>query len=232
MPTQQESNIEDFAYDYLHAYYGARYSTKNILVAKAEITKQNAATTGLLAFKAADDTAFVATINTQLSPEITRLLIRYKKEGLSKLRLITAFVLFAAALFFGKTMGLHWALVYLLPVVAALTGFVLHSLLEKKYLEHRLEQLVNELKNTPADEKWLGLSISSLTFRHNALANHFLDICKRRGIGIITVGKRAKVMQLQEPHTVNCRRGDFLSYYAAEEQIRKALRDNTILRVA
>lgn len=232
MPKQRESNIEDFAYDYLHAYYGTRHNTKNILIGKAERTKQSAATANILALRTSGDIAFVAALNTQLSPKIARLLTRYKKQGLSKFRLITALVLFAAALFFGKTMGYHWALLYLLPVVVAITGFILHSLLEKKYLERRLERLVDELKKTPADEQWLGISISSLALRHNALASHFISICKRRGIGVITVGKRAKVVQLQESRTICCLRGDFLSYYMAEDQIRWTLRDNTILRVA
>jgi len=232
MPKQRQSNIEDFAYDYLLAYYSTSYSAKNIIMGKAEKTKQSAETTSLFALNTADNAVFVAALNTQLSSKIARLLVRYKKQGLSKFRLITAFVLFAAALIFGKTMGYQTALLYLLPVVVAITGFIFHSLLEKKYLEHNLEQFVEELKKTPANEQWLGISISSLVFRHNALATHFISICKRQGIGVITVGKRAKVVQLLEPRTVHCRRGDYLSYYMAEDQIRKALRDNTILRVA
>ncbi|MBF9253964.1 hypothetical protein I2I11_11730 [Pontibacter sp. 172403-2] len=232
MAKLQQSNIEDFAYDYLHIYYAARYHTQNILTSKAERTKKGDAATGLFALKTKGNAAFVAALNARLSGEIARLLTRYKKQGLSKTRLITAFVLFTTLLFSGKTIGYYGVVLYLLPVVAGLTGFILHSLLEKKYLKYRLKRLVDELKKTPADEQWIGISVSSLTFRHNALAAYFVNICKRRGIGVLTVGKRAKVVQLQEPRTVHCRRGDFLSYYRSEDQIRRALGDNTMLRVA
>lgn len=74
--------------------------------------------------------------------------------------------------------------------------------------------------------------MSSLTFRNNSLASHMLAMCERRGIGVITVGKRAKVVLMQEPRTLTCRRGDFLSHYAAEVRIRKAVLGDSYLRVA
>ncbi|WP_242916592.1 hypothetical protein [Pontibacter liquoris] len=231
MPTSQESNIEDFAYDYLHAYYCVRHNTAGILIGKQETTKQHATADGLLALKKADNSLFVATLNTQLSEKIALLLTRYKKKGLSRFRYMTALGLVAFGVLAAKLTGLVAAL-YVLPFMAGIGGFILHSVLEKLYLKRKIAHLVGELKHTPANEQWLGISISSLVFRHNPLATHLIMTCQHRGIGLLTVGKRAKVVQLQEPRTVQPRRGDFLSYYTSETQIRQALLDNTILRVA
>ena len=91
---------------------------------------------------------------------------------------------------------MKWPALYMLPAAlsVAATGFALHSVLERNSLKNKFERLLDSLKKLPADEQWLGISVSSLTFRHNSMATHLLDVCKRRGIGVITVGKRAKVV--------------------------------------
>jgi hypothetical protein len=233
MPTQRESIIEDFAFDYIQSHYATNAGVKSILVDKAERTKLGHVVDGLFTFKSPENNLFVATLHTKTSPKIASLLIRYKTKGLSKFRFATAALLFTAAFLFGWQVG-KWPVLYVLPtsLFIAAAGFVLHSVLERNYLKKKLENLLNDLKKLPADEQWLGISVSSLTFRQNSMAKHLLDICKRRGIGVITVGKRAKVVLVQEPTTQTCRRGDFLSFYEGEARIRKALLGDSYLRVA
>ncbi|MDX5422371.1 MAG: hypothetical protein LPK14_08970 [Hymenobacteraceae bacterium] len=231
MPSQRESKIEDFAFDYLQTYYTTQQHVKGILICKAEKTKHGAEADGLFAFKSSDSTPFVAAISFRDAPQLARILVTYKKKGLSRWRYVTAVALFAATFLISKPLGF---LPYTLGLsfITALAGLMLHSVLEKKHLKRRIEQVVDTLKKLPANEQWLGISISSLCFRNNSLANHLLQLCQRRGIGLITVGKRSKVVLMQEPATTTCRRGDFLSHYSSEQSIRKALQDDSMLRVA
>lgn len=233
MPHQRENLIEDFAFDYIPSYYATRTGAAKILADKAERTKQGHLADGLFSFQNPDKSLFVSSLSTKNSQRIGRILTTYKSEGLSKFRYATAALLLVVSLYISIKLA-HLPYVYALPLAAAvaLLAFVLHSILEKKNLKRKLEILLNDLKKIPADEQWLGLSVSSLTFRHNDLAKHLLAICQRRGIGVITVGKRAKVVQLQEPKTQICRRGDFLSLYEAEVRIRKTLLGDSFLRVA
>ena len=221
MPNQRESLIEDFAFDYLQSYYATRTGSTRILVDKAERTKQGHQADGLFSFLNPDKSLFIASLHTGNSPQIAGLLTTYKSKGLSKLRYMTAGLLLLASLYIGTILA-QLPYLYALPAAAAVAaaGYALHSALEKMNLKRRLERLLNDLKKTPGDEQWLGLSISSLAFRQNNLAKHLLTVCQRRGIGVITVGKRAKVVQLLEPKTQICRRGDFLSLYQAEARIR------------
>lgn len=233
MPEQRESLIEDFAFDYIKSYYATRTGSEKILVDKAAPTKQGHLADGLFSLQNPDKSIFIASLSIKNSPKIARLLITYKTKGLSKMRYASAGLLLVASLYISiKVVNLSY--LYALPIAAAVAaaGFVLHSMLEKNSLKRKLEQLLNDLKKAPADEQWLGISISSLVFRQNELAKHLLGICQRRGIGVITVGKRAKVVQLQEPKTQTCRRGDFLSLYEAEARIRKTLLGDSYLRVA
>lgn len=233
MPNQRESLIEDFAFDHIQSYYATRTGTTKILADRAERTRQGHLADGLFSFQNPDKSLFVASLSTRNSPKIAALLTNHKNKGLSKRRYLSAGLLLLASLYLTiKVAQLPY--IYALPIAVAVAaaGFVLHSILEKKNLKRKLEHLLNDLKKTPADEQWLGISISSLAFRRNDLAKHLLTICQRRGIGVITVGKRAKVVQLQEPKTQTCRRGDFLSLYESETRIRKTLLGDSYLRVA
>ncbi|MFD2514407.1 hypothetical protein ACFSRY_11060 [Pontibacter locisalis] len=231
MPTSRESKIEDFAYDYLQQYYTLQQGAKNVLVSKSEKSKNEAEVDGLFAFKDRDNSLFLATLYFRNTQSIAKLLTNYKKKGLSRTRYITPFILLAVSMLFTRqSENLVYA--WVLPFVVAIAGYFLHSILEKNFLKRKLKTLVNSLDKQHANEKWLGISISSLYFRNNSLASYFLKYCQRKGIGLVTVGKRSKVVRMLEPRTSVCRRGDYLSYYINEESIRKALANETILRVA
>lgn len=231
MPNQREANIEDFAFDYITSHYTARTGVKAVFVDKAEHTRQGFVADGLFSYMNTDKSLFIASLSTKNSSAITSLLTAYKKKGLSKIRFLIAAVLFAATLLIGLKTA-HWAFLYVLPVFAAFAGFAFSTLLQKKRLKQKVAHLLEDIMNLPADERWLGISISSLVFRNNELAKHLLTVCQRRGVGVITVGKRAKVVLLQEPQAQTCRRGDFLSHYESEARIRKASMGDSFLRVA
>ncbi|MCX2740040.1 hypothetical protein [Pontibacter anaerobius] len=231
MPSPRESNINDFAFDYLRNHYATRFGAKHILVDKEEQTRQGHSTQGLFSFKMQDNALYVAVLHTEQSPLITKTLTRYKKKGLSKLRYLTSFLVLVLVAVAAWQLG-YFALGLAAAVLLAAVTFTLHTLAEEKLKIRKFAHLLDEFRKTPADEQWLGLSISSLTFRNNYLAKQLLAMCARRGIGVITVGQRAKVVLQQEPKPTTCRRGDFLSHYQSDARIRKALLGDTVLRVA
>ncbi|GHA76995.1 hypothetical protein [Pontibacter akesuensis] len=231
MAARKESNINDYAFDYLRSFYMQRYGLEQVMLDRAQKTKHGHQTDGLFSFNRQSNDLFIASLHTSQSATITHLLLRYKKKGLSKVRYVTLLLVLAVSLFLAWESG-HWAIRFVLPAVLGCAAFLFHTLLEEKYLRLKLCAFLDSMKKTPADEQWLGLSISSLAFRNNPLGKFFLKTCHQRGIGIITVGKRSKVILLQEPKTIVCRRGDFLSHYSAEARIRKAVLGDSYLRVA
>ncbi len=231
MPHSKENKIEDFAFDYLKGYYETQHGAKNIFVGRSELHKHGVEVEGLFAFKHPDSNNFLASITFNNSQQIAALLNTYKKKGLNKFRFVTPAAILCFGLLFNIAIGYN-IYAWILFTITALSGFILHTYLAKAYLQLKLEVMLEELKKYQANEKWLGISISSLTFRNNSLANYFLKLCQHRGIGLIIVGKRAKVSLLQEPRLSMCRHGDYISQYISEDKIRKAIQPDTILRVA
>lgn len=233
MSKHKESRIEDFAYDYLQTYYANRTGATTILTDKDEKTKKGYKADGLISFLTPEKTLFIATLSTSHSDKLVQLLTHYKAKGLSKLRFLTGGLFLAASFLAGWKMLLWpWWYALALGLLMGFVAFTAHTLLARKSLKSKVTRLVQHLSHLPADEQWLGLSISSLTFRNNTLAKHLLAICKQRGIGMITVGKRSKVVQLLEPVTQKPSNGDYLAKYESEVKIRKSLLGDSYLRVA
>jgi hypothetical protein len=231
MPHSKENKIEDFAFDYLKTYYESQQGAKNIFVGRSELNKYGVEVEGLFAFRQPDCALFLGSVTFNNSQKIGTLLTNYKKEGTGKIRFITPLIFLLLGLFISVTIN-NDLYVWSFFIISAVGAFVLHTYLAKAYLQLHLEAMIEEMKKYKANEQWLGLSVSSLVFRNNSLANYFLKLCQKRGIGLITVGKRAKVSLLQEPRTHVCHHGDFISHYVSEDNIRKAIQVDTILRVA
>jgi len=224
MSGNKDNRIENFAFDYLGAYYARQHHNKAPLVRKQEKTKQGYEVDGLFVLRKENNTFFTASLSYRQSDRLAALIKRYKRNGLGRERYITAGVVLFAVASTGYFTG-AWFMAGALAVLAAITGFVLHSLLAKHRLKQHLARLANELRQAPGDERWLGISISSLYFRNNKFAKELVALCEHKGVGLITIGKRAKVVLMQEPRSRFCRRGDFLACYASEAAIRKDLSD-------
>ncbi|TXK38012.1 hypothetical protein FVR03_14470 [Pontibacter qinzhouensis] len=212
MSKHRSPKIEDFAYNYLQSHYSATYTGATIKVQHHVKTTADAELDGLLLFNTVDNTPFCAAVVTASSDRLAHLLTHYKKNGLSKFRYLTTAIVFLATAFLLYN-RVHWGVAAGVSVFAALVTFVLHSIAEKNQLKKKLAAIVENFSLFPANEQWLGISISSLTFRNNDLAQQLVTICRQKGIGILTVGQRAKVVLMQEPRAVKSTRGNYLVQY-------------------
>ncbi|MCC9166627.1 hypothetical protein [Pontibacter harenae] len=231
MPAQHENNNERLTLKYLRDHYAVLYKTANVFVDQNQATKRGHVANAIFACTDSKNSFFIASLHTQQSERLAKLLINYKKNGLSKFRFLLAFVVLIASLLAGKQLE-HWAFVFIMPVVVTIATFVIHSLLEEKGLKRKINKVADQLKKQPANEQWLSMSVSSICFRNNLMASYLLHSLEARGIGLVTVGKRSKVIVMQRPKTTVCRKGDFISHYASETTIRKALLNEQYLKVA
>ncbi|WP_018479717.1 hypothetical protein [Pontibacter roseus] len=230
MSDQEVSGINKFAFEFLTSYYAKQSKNSTLLVREHERTKEGAQADGLFVIRYPDDKYFAASLSTSHSDQLSSIFSQYKRKGLGKARFVTAAVLIITTTYAGYTLN-HWMVLWVLPPVLALAGFLLHSKLELRHLKRRITSLVDELRQVPADEQWLAISVSSLCFKNNQLADKLVEACHHRRIGLITVGKRSRITLRLEPRRSTCRHGDFLRYYTAETAIRKDLSDQ-FMRVA
>lgn len=112
---------------------------------------------------------------------------------------------------------------YYLPLNLFLLGAVLYGLLTRNSLRHKVVDVIDQLKQYPANEQWLAFSKDSLN-RLPKKKKHVLEwICRYEGIGILVVSRFGRVSSWVEPKRRWKWKGDFLSYYSLEKKIRKQL---------
>ncbi|MBX0335247.1 hypothetical protein K3G39_18590 [Pontibacter sp. HSC-14F20] len=225
-----ESRIEDQAIEFLGTYYAKHEKKSGLLVNRRVPTHQGTFADALFAYQKHDNCFFAVSLNTAASRKLSRLLNSYKKKGLGKSRYLTAAAIFGVAAYSCYLAG-SWLAMAAIPALLAVAGFVLHSRLRKRYIQQQMKTTVDQLKQQPGDHQWLGIQVSSLCWHGNAMANYLSKLCERKGIGLLTVGKRSRLTLRQEPRLATCRRTDFLSYYAQGENLRRELSDQ-FMRVA
>lgn len=230
MADQGVNRIEDQAVEFLGSYYAKHEKKSGLLINRLEPTQLGTFADALLAYQKHDNSFFAVSLNISASNKLARLLSVYKREGAGKARYFTAGLIFAAVAALCYMVG-SWLALAALPVLLAVAGFVLHTKLRNRYIRQQLRAAVDQLKQQPADHQWLGVQVSSLCWRSNSMADYLSKLCERKGIGLLTIGKRSRLTLRQEPRLANCRRTDFLSYYTKGELLRRELADQ-FMRVA
>lgn len=230
MADKVEKTIGEQALAFLGGYYAKHEKKSGLLINQQVGTHQGTFADVLLAYQKHDNTFFTASLDVSGSERIAHLLRTYKKNGLGNGRYLSAIVLFACAAAWCYLLGM-WVTLALLPLTLALAGFVAHTQLRRRCLRRQLHIAVDRLKQQPADHQWLGVQVSSLNWRGNAMAAYLSKLCERKGVGLLTMGKRARLTLHQEPRPATCRRHDFLAYYLHGDSLRKELGDQ-FMRVA
>lgn len=230
MADKAEKNIGALAVEFLGTYYAKHDKKSGLLINRQVATQHGTFADALLAYQKHDNTFFAASLDIANSDRIALLLRNYKKKGLGKGPYLTALLLLVGTALLCYMFSM-WLALAVLPLLLAVAGFATHALLRKRYLQQQLHAAVDHLKQQPADHQWLAVQISSLSWRGNAMADYLSKLCERRGVGLLTLGNRARFTLHQEPRLASCRRHDFLAYYLQGESLRKELGDQ-FMRVA
>lgn len=230
MADKEEKNIGELVVEFLVTYYAKHEKKAGLLINRHVATQHGTFADALLAYQKHDNAFFVASLDISKSERIARLLRNYKQRGLGKGPYLTALLLLSASATFCYLQDM-WLTLAVLPLLLAVAGSVVHALLRKRYLQKQLQAAVECLKQQPADHQWLALQVSSLNWRGNAMADYLSKLCERKGVGLLTKGKRGRLTLHQEPRMASCRRHDFLAYYLQGESLRKELGDQ-FMRVA
>ncbi|PKV63273.1 hypothetical protein [Pontibacter ramchanderi] len=225
-----ESRIGDQAIEFLGSYYAKHEKKSGLLLNRNVSTLQGTVADALFAYQKHDNCFFAVSLNTAASTKLARLLSSYKKRGLGRSRYLTAASVLGTAAYLCFLTG-NWLALAILPAALAALVFFVHSRLCQHYMQQQLKEAVDQLKQQPGDHQWLGIQVSSLCWRGNAMANYLSKVCERKGIGLLTIGKRSRLTLRQEPRLATCRRTDFLSYYTQGESMRRELSDQ-FMRVA
>ena len=112
---------------------------------------------------------------------------------------------------------------FLIPTYTLLISALIYGLLTWRSYRHQTMDVIDQLKQYPANEKWLAFSKDSFESLSKNNQTDLKKICKARGIGLMLYGRRIKVIHRPRFHW-NLGK-DFIKYYSREKDVREALKN-------
>jgi len=111
---------------------------------------------------------------------------------------------------------------FLLPFYVWMISALVYALLTWRSYRHQTMDVIDQLKQYPANEQWLAFSKDSFESLKKKKRKDLRKICRARGIGLILYGNRIKV--LEKPKFRWHWGKDFIKYYSKESEIRDTIR--------
>ena len=112
---------------------------------------------------------------------------------------------------------------YLLPLNTFILGGLIYGFVTRKSHRHKVVNVIQQVKQYPANEQWLALSQDSLNAISIEKMKKLQTIAKNQGIGIIVVKKKQQAEVLLQPQMRWKWYKDFLIYYSKEKNIRESI---------
>lgn len=113
---------------------------------------------------------------------------------------------------------------YLIPIYTLIISALCYALLTWNSYRHQTMDVIDQLKQYPANEKWLAFSKDSFEHLKKKNQKDLKKICKARGIGLLVCNKRITV--LIKPKFRWSFGKDFLKFYSREKEIKRVLNGN------
>ena len=117
--------------------------------------------------------------------------------------------------------GPIWSLIYALGtwlVVSLVIGQ-----LTKNSAKNKTMGVLKQIDQYPGNEQWLSTSKDSYDAIPVHLQSAFVKICKARGIGLLLVDKRKRIILIHKPKKRRKLFGSYLKYYSIEKDVKKYL---------
>jgi len=112
---------------------------------------------------------------------------------------------------------------FLLPLNVFVIGGLIYGVLTLENGDHKKMKVIHQLKQYPANEKWLAFSKESVDQLDYRQRKNLIRICRRNGVGLILVKKWGAPEVWTKPSMKWKWFGDYLSYYSREKEMRRIL---------
>ena len=112
---------------------------------------------------------------------------------------------------------------FLIPLNFMVIGGLVYGAVTVSSSKHKRMDVIKQLNQYPANEKWLAFSKDSVFEMNHSKRRKLLNICRRKGVGLLLVKKRGAPEVWTTPRMKWKWFGDYLSYYSKEKEMRKIL---------
>lgn len=222
-----ESTVQRVAQDYLTNRY-RKWSRNRRLFSQIEVrTKKqygNKRADGLLAFKHWFLGTYVVSMEAKSYKTLPAIKPKFDSRHYIQNCLLSGFIICILSGAFFAFYKLDDAFMRLfIPISGFAVGTILYGIITLNDFSHKVIAVVKQIGQYPANEQWLAFSQDSLNSISDKKQKDMLRICKSRGIGVLIVQQKGRVVIKNKPKSRWNWGRDYLRFYALEKDIRKVL---------
>ncbi len=224
----EEIIVQRSTQTFLNNYYRKKHGKRSIYSNIEESTKKihgMKRADGLLAYKQNRKKAYVISMEAKSHKTLPslkpyRLNSLWIRDSLWKAFLFTL----GSGVFFLAFQSEDRITQFVLPSLIFFSFFLLHMILFSNSLKYKEIKVLHQLFQYPANEQWLSFSRDSFDMIEEKMRKNLIKICSSRGTGVLIVDFGLNVNLIHPPKPRKKLRGDFLTYYHNEAEIRDFLK--------
>ena len=225
-----ERYVQKQSIEFLKDYYenkfdiGVPFSKQEVRTTK-EFNGKRA--DGLLCFNSSKQNEHTVSIEAKSHKTLGSLLAYWNDDKLIKQVLLIALPIGLLTIYFTSSMTWYWISLIALGsiILSSFIFIIVTALIELD--GHKTINVVNQVNQYPANEKWIAISKDSLNLTDNKKSefynrsnfDNFTRKCKNQNIGILVVTRRKNEIILRPKYT----KGQYLDCYCLSENIRSKL---------
>ncbi len=229
-----EKFIQRKAIEYLKEKYKDKYDLEKIFgrdEVRTNSDYNNKRADGLLCFKSKKNNEHTISIEAKSHKTLTSLLTYWNDSRLALHSIILAIPLSLLIIFFIYQLAWYWIslIVFGTIIVVFFIVLIIISLFE---LDHyKLINVVSQVHQYPANEKWIAISKDSINlakkknnkdFHKKSDFENFLKLCDNQNIGVLVVTRRT----IKELILPKYNSGKYLDCYCISNKIRDFIEEN------
>lgn len=224
-----ERTVQEIAQKYLENFYQKRSKPVKMYSQIEERTKKihgMKRADGFLAYPS----WFGRLYTVSMEAKSHKTLAALKPYRVTKLWLLDAIwigflaTMLSGTLFLIFSPNYHIALRLLLPFGIWAIAAALWAFFRKDSYKYQEMAVIHQVFQYPANERWISFSYDALEMIDHKLRDNLFRICAGRGIGVLLVNANKDVHLVSKPKYNFKWRGDFVSYYLNEPEIRAVLK--------
>lgn len=224
-----ERTVQEIAQKYLEKFYQKRSNPVKMYSQIEERTKK------IYGMKRADGflaypSWFGRLYTVSMEAKSHKTLAALKPYRVTKLWVLDAIWVGFLATMLSGTLFLIWSPNYnillrlLLPFGIWAAVAILWAIFRKDSYKYQEMDVIKQVFQYPANERWISFSYDALEMIDQKLRDNVFRICAGRGIGVLLVNANKDVHLVAKPKYNFKWKGDFVSYYLNEPEIRDFLK--------
>ncbi|NBG67355.1 hypothetical protein [Acidiluteibacter ferrifornacis] len=223
-----EKFVQMRALSFLKDYYKEKYELEKVFCKDEVCTTSMKRADGLICFNSKKQKEHTVSIEAKSHKTLRNLITSWNDYKFALHSILPSLVIGFLSLYFFQNMAWYFTALLSIALVLFMTFLISITLMVLESDKYKLIDVVTQIHQYPANEKWIAVSKDSLNltqklkhsnFQTKDNFENFVSVCQSQRIGLLIISRRKTEIE-NEP---GFSKGDFLDSYILKNKIKRKI---------